>query len=98
MKTMYKNQLIKDIIVAGAAWLISTLLFTAIMEGNFIGSLMIGFFLSGIPFGWKFLSKIYIALSFQAIAIKAFLAILVGWVALPIVLIKDIITYKTCEA
>lgn len=98
MKTFYKNQLIKDIVIACAAWLISALLFTAIMEGNFIGSLFIGFFLAGIPFGWKFLSKIYVALSFQAIAIKAILAILVGWVALPIVLVKDIIVFKTAEA
>lgn len=98
MKAYYKGQLIKDVIIAAVAWLISALIFSALLGQSFLYVLPIGFLLAGIPFGWKFLSKIFVALSFQAILTKALLSILIGWVALPIVLIKDIISLKTAEA
>lgn len=96
MKTVYRNQLIKDVIIAVAACLIISALFSSSF-GSFAGALPIGIFLAGIPFGWKFWSKIFVALSWQVLLLKLLLSIIAGWVALPIVLVKDVLVLATAK-
>ena len=85
------TRLVKDIILAVAATIIIAFIFTAMGACDFAMGLLAGFMLSGIPFGWRWLSKIFTALGLLAIIAKFFGAMLLGWLALPIVLIKDII-------
>ena len=90
-KKQATNQLVKDIATAIVAIAVIAIIAVTWMDQDFSGGIIIGFFLSGIPFGWRWLSKIFTALGFLAIVAKLFGAILLGWVALPIVLVKDII-------
>lgn len=97
MKTFYKDQLANDFSVACCTWFLSTMVFAAVMGGSFLGAALVGFFLTGIPFGWKFLTMFYSALSSQVV-LKAILAVLIGWVTLPIILIGDILFCNAAEA
>jgi len=93
MKEEMKHQLIKDITVAAIAWVVVSILMGVIGDAGLFGGIFIGFFCAGVPFGWRWLSNLYTALSLQAVAIKAILAILLGWIALPVVIIKDVVNY-----
>ena len=97
MKTFYKNQLREDFSTACCGWFICTMVYSAIVGGSFLGASLAGLFFAGIPFGWKFLTKLNCAVS-SRIVLKALLAVFVGWVALPLVLIGDIIFYNVAEA
>ena len=90
-KKQATNRLVKDIITAIAAIAVIAVITIAFMEMDVLGGIVIGFFLSGIPFGWRWLSKVITAIGLLAIIAKFFGAILLGWVALPIVIVKDII-------
>ena len=90
-KKQATNRLVKDIATAFAAIVVIAAITVAWMEMELFGGIIIGFMLAGIPFGWRWLSKVFTALGFLAIVAKLFGAILLGWVALPIVLVKDII-------
>ena len=96
-KSEAKSQLIKDIIFAVVAWIIGTIFFASTMDESFAISAIPGFFLSGIPFGWRWLSKIFISLSLPMVFIKAILSLVLGFIALPITIIKDIMTFVTAE-
>ena len=85
------KQLVKDIIIAVAATLIIAFLFVDMGACDFAMGLLVGFLLSGIPFGWRWLSNVFVAIGFLTILAKLFGSILLGWIALPIVLIKDIV-------
>lgn len=67
------------------------------MDADFAVSAIPGFFLSGIPFGWRWLSKIFISLSLAMVFIKAILSLVLGFIALPITIVKDIIAVATAE-
>lgn len=101
MKVVYKTQLIKDIIIAGIAWAVGFgVAFSEFYEDGVAGfffAFMIGLIVAGVPFGWRWLSNIFSTLSFYMIAIKGVLSLFLGWIALPIVIVKDIIAYKNAE-
>ena len=90
-KKQASNQLVKDIILAVAATVIIAIIATLSMGTDVLGGIFIGIFLSGIPFGWRWLSKVITAIGLVAIIAKFLGAILLGWVALPIVIVKNII-------
>lgn len=90
-KKQASNQLVKDIILAVAATVIIAIIATLSMGTDVLGGIFIGIFLSGIPFGWRWLSKVITAIGLVAIIAKFLGSILLGWVALPIVIVKDII-------
>ena len=50
----------------------------------------IGLF-AGIPFGWSWASKIITAVSLQGVGIKLLFSVALGWLAIFVVLIGDII-------
>lgn len=97
MREEYRIQLVKDCVTAGIAWVIMAALFAALANAGVIGGIILGFMCAGIPFGWRWLSNIFTAISFYTIAIKFLLAIFLGWIALPVVIIKDVIAYKAAE-
>lgn len=91
MKEEMRGRLIKDIVIAVIAWIVAAIVFTA-LAGTGVGmGILSGFMCAGIPFGWRWTSKIFTAVSFYTIAIKALLSIFLGWIALPVIIIKDII-------
>jgi Trk-type K+ transport system membrane component len=46
-----------------------------------------GFVCAGIPFGWKWASKLFVAISLHTFIFKVILSILLGWIALPVVIL-----------
>lgn len=96
MKREATFQLIKDIILAVVAWLgfgIAFSMFTTLGGYGFIVSI----FCAGVPFGWRWMSNIFTAMSFNTIIIKFILSFVLGWLAIFVVLIKDIINLVTAE-
>ena len=96
MKSEAKKMLIKDLTTAGIAWAISAVVFGVTGLGIF-GGIILGMFMAGLPFGWRWLSKFVSACNFQGLLIKVMLSMVLGWLAIFIILIKDIIVYKTAE-
>ena len=77
-----KKTLIKDLIIlaiAGAIGMAASAVFP------------FGFMITGLPFGWKWASSIISAVSIKGIFIKALFSMFLGLIAVPVVLIKDII-------
>ncbi len=97
MKEEMKVQLIKDIITAVIAWVVAAIICGAVCGLGFFGGVVTGFMLAGIPFGWRFVSNIFTAISIYAVILKFLLALVLGWVALPIVIIKDVVAFVAAK-
>lgn len=91
-----RNRLIKDGILAVVAWALCGVLFAMLTPMGGYG-FIISIICAGIPFGWRWLSKIITAMSFFGIVIKILLSVFIGWIAIFVVLIKDIIMLATAE-
>lgn len=91
MKSEAVKRLVKDLVILGCgiAFMIFITLGTGSGGGGFgiFAALVCG----GFPFGWRWLSKIFVSLSFYMVIIKFMLSVFLGWIACPIVLIKDIL-------
>ena len=48
---------------------------------------------AGLPFGWRWASKIITATSLKGIGIKLLISVLLGFIAIFVVVIKDIIVF-----
>lgn len=95
-KSEARSRLIKDIILAVVAWLICGLVFAfATPLGGY--GFLVAIACAGIPFGWRWLSKIITAISFTGIVIKFIGSIVLGWLAIFIILIMDIVNLVTAE-
>lgn len=96
MKRNAINTLIKDTITAILAWFIFAVMLNEIMGGT-LGSLnnmeanFLATVFAGIPFGWRWASKLITAVSIKGIGIKLGIAFFLGWFAIYVVLITDII-------
>lgn len=97
MKEEMRGRLIKDIIIAVIAWVVVSLLFIALSDTGVALGILMGFLCAGIPFGWRWLSKVFTAISLYTIAMKAILSVFLGWIALPIIIIKDIVALVKAE-
>ena len=91
-----KLELIKHIILAVVAWGVGALLFGTLGELGIFG-IFPALFLAGVPFGWMWLSKIFHVYSLNSFILKLLLSIVVGWFAIFIVLVLDIIYLFTAE-
>ncbi len=91
-----KFRLIRDIIIAVVAWGVGSLLFATLGELGFLG-ILAGLFVAGVPFGWMWLSKIFSAWSLPSIVAKFLGSIILGWIAIFVVLILDIVHVITAE-
>ena len=97
MKAEMKHQLTKDIVVAVVAVVVMSILFGTAAGNGVFGSLVLGFCCAGIPFGWRWISNIITAMSLTGLALKFVFSIMLGWIALPVVIIKDIVNYVNAE-
>ncbi len=97
MKDEMKKQLIKDIVIAVIAWIVASIVFIALANTGVGMGIFAGFFCAGVPFGWRWMSKVFTAISLYTIAIKAVLSIFLGWIALPIIIIKDIVAFVKAD-
>ena len=96
MKREAKGRLIKDIIIAVVSWLVFGIVFA---YGCGIGGFgfLVSLVMAGVPFGWKWMSKVFVALSFNTIVVKFFLSMFIGWFAIFVVIIKDIVDLSNAE-
>ena len=78
-----KATLIKDLIILAIAGAIGLALHGA--------SVPFGIFVTGLPFGWKWASSIITAVSLKGIFLKGLFALFLGMIAVPVVLVKDVI-------
>ena len=88
MKRNAVATLIKDIIFAAIAWGIFHLLLGELWGADLQP---LALFFAGLPFGWRWSSKIITAVSLKGIGLKFSLSVLIGFFAIFIVLICDVI-------
>lgn len=106
MKKEAKTQLIKDICIFLACGIIITVLMAKtsnlFSSSNIFLNCFLAFFgilfLGGVYFGWKWANNVVTAISFIGIVMKVMLAVILGWIAFPVALIKDIVALvKACK-
>ena len=88
MKKNAISRLVKDVILAAIAVLLAVIVYKT-GNGGILGA--VALFIPGIPFGWRWASKFITALTFHGIGIKLGIAMVLGWVAMPVVLIGDVV-------
>lgn len=90
MKREAIARLMKDIILAVIAWgIVSTLMVSCEMSADQAMAAAVLF--AGIPFGWRWASNIITAVSMQGVLLKLGIAVFLGWFAIFVVLIGDVI-------
>lgn len=101
-KSEAKSILIKDLTIAGVAVVVIGLII-GILAGKDMGissGILIGIFggiyFAGLPFGWRWISKLVTALGWLSLLIKIGFAIALGFIAFPVTIIIDII--RLCKA
>ncbi|MBO5024203.1 MAG: hypothetical protein J6D11_07860 [Clostridia bacterium] len=97
MKKEAKKQLIKDIVTAVIAWLVFGAVCCLLMEEFSFAGMILGLFFAGLPFGWRWMSKVLTATSILMVIIKGFISLFLGWIAIFVVIIGDIIVFVTAE-
>lgn len=88
--------LIKDILLAAA---FAGIIYFISLE--FLGPIAapgMAFLCAGVPFGWRWASKIITAVSLAGIGIKFVFSLLLGWLAIFVVIIGDIIRCFTAPS
>lgn len=104
MKRNAVGTLIKDIILAVVAWGICALLINGMWGVDVGGTLNTGTvyglatFFAGVPFGWRWASNIITALTPKGIVIKFVISMILGWLAIFVVIIGDIIRCIAAKA
>ena len=91
--------LVKDLIIAAVAYFLITTFLSLDGISPFYGSTMnrifIGMALAGIPFGGRWASRVFSAVSVGGVLIKLLFAVFLGWLAIFVVIIGDIIRCLT---
>ena len=93
MKRNATATLIKDIILTAIFYGLGYLILAETDFGNTANNVFAPMFIAGIPFGWRWASKLITAVSIKGIGIKLSIAFFLGWFAIYIVLIGDIISF-----
>ena len=88
MKKDAISRLVKDGILAAIAIVLAVVIYKS-GNGGILGAVTL--FVPGIPFGWRWASKFITAITFHGIGIKLGIAMVLGWLALPVVLISDVV-------
>ena len=95
MKRNATATLIKDIILTAIFYGLGYLIFAEIDFASTANNVFAPIFIAGIPFGWRWASKLITAVSIKGIGIKLSIAFFLGWFAIYVVLIGDIISFIT---
>ena len=80
--------LVKDVLFAAIAWGVFYVILSDLWGGDFQA---MSFFFAGLPFGWRWSSKVITATSLKGVGLKLSLSVLIGFFAIFIVLISDVI-------
>lgn len=83
--------LVKDLVIAA---ILAGLTYVLFSIGDAFSSGALAFFclsVAGIPFGWRWASKIITAASLKGVGIKLLIAVFLGWFAIFVVLGGDLI-------
>lgn len=95
MKRQAVLTLIKDIIIAVVAYFLITTFLSAggvdVFYGSDMNRMFIGLALAGIPFGFRWAGKMFTAISLKGFLIKLVIGVLLGWLAIFVIIIGDII-------
>lgn len=96
MKKQAIITLIKDIIIAVVAYFVITIFLSdggINIFGSYTGAnaAFIGLAIAGIPFGFRWAGKMFTAVSIKGFLLKLLVAVLLGWLAIFVVIISDII-------
>ena len=83
--------LIKDVILALVAWGISAMLLQSGFDMTGGDAAMLATMCAGIPFGWRWSSKIIRAVSLKGVGIKLLISLVLGMFAIFLVLGWDVI-------
>lgn len=78
--------LVKDVVIFGLAFAI-----LAALLANEEKNLIWAYCFAGIPCGWRWASHLLTAVSGKGILLKLLISVFLGWVAVPVMFIKDII-------
>lgn len=91
MKKEAIKRLIKDVLIVLLTYLISYLLLNAGDGSNVAASAILPYFIAALPMGWRWSSKIVHAVSMQGVVQKALFSVFLGFIAVPVIIIGDII-------
>ena len=83
--------LIKDVILALVAWGISAMLLQSGFDMTGGDAAMLATMCAGIPFGWRWSSKIISAVSLKGVGIKLLISLFLGCFAIFLVIGLDVI-------
>lgn len=90
--------LVKDILLIAILGGFMALLCSVETSLSYGGLVFVWLAITGLPFGWRWASKIITAVSLKGIAIKALIAALLGCVAIFAVPIADVIRCLTASS
>lgn len=88
MKNNAISRLVKDLILAAIAIVIAVVIFKT-FELSILSA--VALFVPGLPFGWRWASKLITAVTMQGLSTKIGIAMVLGWFAMPVVLISDVV-------
>lgn len=86
---------VKDAILILITFGLISAIFGMDTYGSFMNKIAMVMMFGGIPFGWRWASKIVTAISFQGIFLKLVISFFLGWLAVWVVVIGDIISCVT---
>jgi hypothetical protein len=85
------QKFMKDLVLVGIGFGIMVLFLSVSGGVKSSVDLFMCFLCSGVLFGWKCVNNVFIAFSWWSLLIKALASVVVGFFAMPITLIVDII-------
>lgn len=97
-----KSILIKDVLTMLIGFIVGGIIGMLILSSDIssyrFGEIVLLFFVfglifGGLPLGWKWASKVITAVGLISVLFKGILSIVLGWIAAPITVIKDIILF-----
>ena len=92
MKREAIKRLIKDVLIVLLTYLITYGIFSVSGdEGDLAARAIIPYLIAALPMGWRWSSKVVHAISIQGILLKATFSVFLGFIAVPVVIISDII-------
>ncbi len=92
MKKEAIKRLVKDVLIVLITYLITYgILSISGTEGDLALRAVVPYLIAALPMGWRWSSKVIHAVSIQGVLLKAVFSIFLGFIAVPVVIISDII-------
>lgn len=98
MKSTAVKTIVKDVLLASIACVIATAIGVSVLELSPELGVFFGLLCAGIPFGWRWMSKVITAVGVISLILKVTLSIFLGWIAIFVVLIGDVVSVVKAKA